>query len=127
MNNLEKTLNGWKQRKLTLLGRMNIVKTVGLSKLTYSASVLSIPKHLVKEINRIAYNFIWDGKPAKVKRSTIVREKKRGGLEIVDFKIMNKALKVAWTERLKTPSSASWKFLITCCPLTICQIFTILW
>ena len=27
INNLEKTLNGWKRRKLTLLGRINIVKT----------------------------------------------------------------------------------------------------
>ena len=31
INNLEKTLNGWKRRKLTLLGRINIVKTLGLS------------------------------------------------------------------------------------------------
>ena len=65
MKNLEKTLKGWKRRKLTLLGRINIVKTLGLSKVIYSASVLPIPKHLVKEINRIAFNFIWDGKPAK--------------------------------------------------------------
>lgn len=109
ISNLEKTLNGWKRRKLTLLGRINIVKTLGLSKLIYNASVLSIPKHFVKEINRISFNFIWEGKPAKVKRSTIIREKKRGGLKMLDFEIMDKALKVAWIERLKTHSSASWK------------------
>ena len=82
INNLEKTLNGWKRRKLTLLGRINIVKTLGLSKLIYNASVLSIPKHFVKEINRISFNFIWEGKPGKVKRSTIIREKKN----VVDLK-----------------------------------------
>ena len=48
INNLEKTLNGWKRRKLTLLGRIYIVKTLGLSKLIYNASVLSIPKHFAK-------------------------------------------------------------------------------
>jgi len=68
INNLVKTLNGWKRRKLTLLGRINIVKTLGLSKLIYNASVLSISKHLVK--------------PAKVKRSTIIREKEN----VVDLK-----------------------------------------
>ena len=67
MNKLEKTLNGCKRRKLTLLGRINIVKPLGLSKLIYNASVLSIPRHLAKEINRIAFSFIWEGKPAKVK------------------------------------------------------------
>ena len=41
INNLGKTLNGWKRRKLTLLGRINILKTFGLSKLIYNASVLS--------------------------------------------------------------------------------------
>ena len=80
INNLEKTLNGWKGRKLTLLGKKNIVKTLGLSKLIYNASILPIPKHFVKEINKIAFNFIWQGKPAKVKRSTVIREKKCGGL-----------------------------------------------
>ena len=37
----EKTLNGWKRRKLTLLGRIKIINTFGLSKLIYNASVLS--------------------------------------------------------------------------------------
>ena len=95
INNLEKTLNGWKPRKLTLLGSINIVKTLGLSKRIYNASVLPIPKDFGKEINRISFNFIWEGKPAKVKRSTIIREKKHGGLKMLDLEIMDKALKVA--------------------------------
>ena len=111
ISNLEKTLNGWKRRKLTLLGRINIVKTLGLSKLIYNASVLPIPKHFVREINKISFNFIWEGKPAKVKRSTIIGEKKCSGLKKLDFEVMHKALRVAWVERLKTHSSASWKII----------------
>ena len=41
---LEKTLNNWKIRKLTLLGKINIVKSVGLSKLIYNASILPVLK-----------------------------------------------------------------------------------
>ena len=37
---LEKTLNNWKKRKLTLIGKINIVKTLGLSKLIYCSSLL---------------------------------------------------------------------------------------
>ena len=44
---LQKTLNNWKRWKLTLLGRVNIVKFVGLSKLIYNASVLPVPKTFV--------------------------------------------------------------------------------
>ena len=46
---LEKTLNNWKRRKLTLMGEKFFVKTLGLSKLIYSASLLSIPKGLVEK------------------------------------------------------------------------------
>ena len=38
---LEKPLNSWKRRKLTLHGRIKIVKTLGLSKLIYNTSVHS--------------------------------------------------------------------------------------
>ena len=58
---LEKTLNSWKRRKLTLIGKIHIVKTLGLSKLIYSASVLAMSKHTVERINKIIFNFVWDG------------------------------------------------------------------
>lgn len=100
IRNLEKTLNSWKRRKLTLYGKINIVKTLGLSKLIYNASVLVIPEHFIKQIEKIIFDFIWDGKPAKIKKSTIIGEKKQGGLKMIDFNILNKALKVAWIPRL---------------------------
>ena len=57
------------------MGEKNIVKTLGLSKLIYSASLSSIPKGLVEKINKIIFNFIWDNKPAKIKRKTILVRK----------------------------------------------------
>ena len=65
----------------------------------------------MKEINRISFNFIWEGKSAKVKRSTIIIPKKNSGLKMLDFEIRDKALKVTRTERLKSHSSASWKII----------------
>ena len=98
---LEKTLNCWKRRNLTLLGRINIVKTLGLSKLIYNTSVLTIPEHFVKEINKLTFNFIWEDKRAKIKKTTIIRERQQGGLKMIDFEIMEKALKLAWIEAAK--------------------------
>ena len=108
---LEKTLNNWKQRKLTLMGKINIVKTLGLSKLIYSASLLSIPKGLIEKINKIIFNFIWDNKPAKIKRKTIIAEKKCGGLRMVDFEMMERSLKIAWVKRIIENCDASWKIV----------------
>ena len=51
--NLEKTLITWQRRNVTLCGKINIVKTLGISKLIYSASVLPVPDHYIQEINRL--------------------------------------------------------------------------
>ena len=67
---LEKTLNNWKRRKLTLLGKINIVKSMGLSKLIYNASVLPVPKNFCDQVNKVTFNFIWNNKMAKILKKT---------------------------------------------------------
>ena len=109
--NLQKTMNTWQRRNLTLYGKINIVKTLGISKLIYSASVLPVPVHYIQEINKLIFNFIWAGKPPKIKRNTIIGKKKDGGLKMCDFKIMEKALKIAWIDRIQDESQASWKII----------------
>ena len=93
------------------MGKINIVKTLGLSKLIYSASLLSIPKGLIEKIDKIIFNFIWDNKPAKIKRKTIIAEKKCGGLRMVDFEMMERSLKIAWVKRIIENCDASWKIV----------------
>ena len=85
IRDLENSLHTWKRRKLTLYGKINIVKTLGLSKLIFNASVLYIPHHYIEQINKITFNFIWDGKPAKIKRKTLIGEKKKWRLKNVRF------------------------------------------
>ena len=111
--NLEKTLSTWQRRNLALYGKINIVKTLGISKLIYSAFVLPVPDHFIQEINKIISKFICVGKPLKMKRNTIIGEKlkKNGGLKMCDFKIMEKALKITWVNRIQDESQASWKII----------------
>ena len=58
--------------------------------------MLVTPEHYVKEINKLTFNFIWEGKPAKIKKKkNIISDIKHGGLKMLDFEIMGKALKIA--------------------------------
>ena len=68
--NLEKTLNTWQRRNLTLSGKINIVKTIGISKLICSASALPVPDHYFQERDKLIFNFIWAGKPPKIIKKT---------------------------------------------------------
>ena len=73
--------------------------------------MLPVPDNYIQEINKPIFNFIWQGKPLKIKRNTIIGEKKDGRLKMCDFKFMEKALKIAWVKRIQDESQASWKII----------------
>lgn len=71
LGSLKKTLNMWSQRDLSIAGRINIIKTLALSKLVFICSVMNTPKEFSKEVDKITFDFICDHKPAKIKKTTL--------------------------------------------------------
>ena len=47
LKSIKKSINGWKWRGLSLLGRIQIVKTFAMPKLMFRASVIPISKELI--------------------------------------------------------------------------------
>ena len=105
---LKKVLNQWTTRNLTLIGRICIVKTLAISKLVYNASVLTVPPNFAEKVNDICFKFIWNFKPDKVKRHTIIGPVDKGGLNMVDFTMVVKSLKAAWVKRLCEADGSKW-------------------
>lgn len=68
----------WSSRDLTLYGKINIVKSLALSKLTYVAAVLPIPEDFIKVVNKQIADFIWSHKIPKIKKTMMIGEKRRG-------------------------------------------------
>ena len=77
-----------------------MVKTMAISKLTFVCSVLSTPATFAVEVNKLIFDFIWKYKIPKIKKSTLVKDKKNGGLNMIDFTLFDKALKICWVRRL---------------------------
>lgn len=48
---------------------------------------------IAKKVDAITFHFLWDGKPHKIKKLTIIGEKEEGGRKMIPFLFMNKALK----------------------------------
>ena len=63
LGSLKKTLHVWSQRDLSIFGRINIIKTLALSKLLFICSVMDTHKDFCKEVNKITFDFIWNHKP----------------------------------------------------------------
>jgi len=111
LGSLKKTLSMLSQRDLSIVGKINIIKTLALSKLVFICSVMNTPKDFCKEVNKIALEFIWNHKPAKIKKTTLIKQKTAGGLDIKDFSLFDKALKLNWVKRLCSNSDAPWQFI----------------
>ena len=62
---LEHCLNIWQRRNLTIFGRSIIVKTLGLSKLIYNASIIEVPDWVVKIVNNLIYRFHMESEKTK--------------------------------------------------------------
>ena len=114
-----KKLYMWSQRDLSIVGRINIIKTLALSKLVFVCSVMSTPKDFSKEVNRITFDFIWNHKPAKIKKTTLLRQKTAGDLDMRDFSLFDKALKLNWVKWLCSNSDAPWQYIPKSLPANV--------
>ena len=106
---LKKQLHWWKSRDLSLMGRILIVKTLGLSKFSLLAAMIHVPDDYVKSINSIIYEYIWKGKSDKVKRTILSQDFENGGYKMSNLLTMCKAAKVKWVSRYLNPKYADWK------------------
>ena len=109
---MKKVLNLWSGRRLSILGRIAIVKTLALSKLVYNCSVLDTPTDFAKEVNKVIFPFIWNFKLDKIKRNTLTGPISKGGLSMVNFADVEKSLKAAWVNRYCSSDGHHWCALL---------------
>ena len=107
---ISKILSCWLLRRLTLLGKVTVIKSLAASQLVYIMSSLPSSQSYLKEIHQLLYNFLWDGRGDKIKRSVMLNEYKDGGLKMLDIRSFNYALKSKWVKKyLDDNNQAKWK------------------
>ena len=95
LEKLEKHLDLWKSRSLSLVGKSLIVNTLGISKLLFLSAVLSIPRWVFSKVNDLIWPFLWGCRIETVSRQSCYQPFSKGGLGIVDLKVKGDALKLA--------------------------------
>ena len=111
---LEKLLHSWSLRKLSLKGKIIIIKTLALSLIQHLLSVLYCPKEALEKIDKLIFDFLWDGKPPKIKREIVVSNFSAGGIRMPDIFIVHKKAKISWIKRLAMDfnTNATWAKLM---------------
>jgi hypothetical protein len=65
VENIEKLLNVWRQRDLTLEGKIIIFKSLAISKIVHVAYLSAVPKEIIDKLEKIQNEFLFNGKKSK--------------------------------------------------------------
>ena len=111
LKSIKKSVTLWRWRGLSLLGRLQIVKTFAIPKFMPKAFVIPTSEELIKEVNSILYSFIWNGKD-KVKRHALMSDIEMGGLKMLDIDSMISAKRITCLKKFLEDYRSTWKTML---------------
>ena len=98
----------WSSRGLSIYGEITLIKSLLIPKFVCVSSLIPTPKELVSQLNRLLFQFLWNG-PHKVNRRSVINEYSNGGLKMIDFDSMIISLRLAWSKRIVSSNDGTWK------------------
>ena len=110
LNDVKQLLNSWRERDLSLLGRILIIKTLALPKFNYLFGLINIPLAIKKEINDCMYEFIWKGKTHKIKQCVIIQDYEYGGYKMFDLDSTVKSEQLKWIKQYINNIDGIWRY-----------------
>lgn len=112
----KKRIKQWSCRNLSIYGKIIVTKTFLMSPYIYLMQSIGLPEHVLTELNRLFFGFIWKKKFSnkkafeKVKRKIMTQEFERGGLKMIDMHTLQQSLYLAWIPKLLEESNnPAWK------------------
>ena len=100
LTSMETQFKLWKNMYLSLLGKILIFKTFGLSQILFIASTTIIPLKMEKKIIELIYKFIWNNNldsnkaPDRIKRTTMLTPVAMLGFGMIDFREVIKSIRI---------------------------------
>ena len=112
LRSIREKLQMWKWRDLTILGRIQIVKTFAIPIFMYRASLICVQKDIVIEVNKLLFNFIWKGKD-KVKRLSLICDLDKGGLKAPHLESIIKSQRIMCCKKFAENQQSNWKIILS--------------
>ena len=105
LQEIQRLLNTWSKRMITPIGKICVLKSLAASKLTHLLTNLPDPPAVfLKALDKMFYEFLWDGKAHKVKKSIMCQNFEQGGLKMINIYTFLSTLKLSWLRRLQYES-----------------------
>ena len=117
IDKLERICSLWSKRKLTMIGKIVVLKTFGISLFTHLMQSIGISKSYLDKINQIIFRFIWKKNfsntktSERIKRKTICSPKRNGGLNMIDIITFQQSFYLEWAVRYINNEDHAWKYM----------------
>ena len=119
IESIRRKLSSWKQKTLSIGGRLALIKSVLNNMPVYLMSFFLIPKSVALAIERLQRQFLWGGYEDKKKISWVAwckvqNSKSKGGLGVGNILDKNRALIAKWIWRFgREQSQLLWKDVLS--------------
>ena len=120
LGKVDKVINMWKQRTLTIMGKSLLINALLNSLFIFNAQIECPPKDFIKLINARNKSFLWDGGVPKISHHSLIGDFGQGGIRYKDVESLLSSVNMKFIFRIKTDVVSN----STCLPrLWLLQLF----
>ena len=102
IDDIKRNIAKWSRRNLTPIGKITLIKTLMVSKITYLLINLpDPPSKFLADLDNILTRFLWGGKVNRIKKSTTYKAYHEGGLKMYNIYSSLSTFKISWLKRLE--------------------------
>ena len=98
----KQTLNTWKNRNVSLLGKILLVNTMIASLFIYKMKVLgTLPDRINEQMNELIMDYLWDSGRPKIATKILQNTEVAGGANLINLKVKDPAVKLTWIKQIQ--------------------------
>ena len=101
LDEIRRLCHKWKKRKITPIGKIAVIKSLFVSKITFLIQNIPDPSdNFIKECEKLLYSYLWEDKPSKISKQTVCKEYSEGGLRMINLRNLITTLKTSWIRKM---------------------------
>ena len=93
-------LKAWNIQKLSIKGKVLVANTLVIPQILYLSTIIKVPDTVISNLQNKLVNFIWEGKPPKIKYACLINKIENGGLKLQDIDSKIRSLKLKWLKAM---------------------------
>ena len=106
LDKMSKIFNIWKQRYLTIMGKILLINSLSTSLFIFNAQIDIPPVDFIKLVDKQHKDFLWGG-TSKIAHHTIIADYEQGGLRYKDLNSFIGSINVKFVQNLAPNSSSA--------------------